>query len=149
MTVYGHNEDRWANVVGTLPASQSYRDNLVERLQLIPSHGAALNWQSDHVVLEAILDFENQVDQSNTNDKNIVRYLVEDLGFSVDPHAHTSYCADVAEIMGPLGITPSNVLGGVRHVACGGDYLGFLSLLDWHREAGINGAGDVPGRDFP
>ncbi len=149
VTLFSHNEDSWTNVVGTRQAYTAYRENLLQRLQLIQSYGATLNWQSDHVVLEAMLAYEAGVDQSGSNGKNIVRYMVEDLAFSVDPHVHVSNFADVAALIEQLEVLPSNVLGGVRHVDCGGDYLGFLDLIDWRVEAGINATGTIVGRENP
>jgi hypothetical protein len=51
---------------------------------------------------------------NDTNGKNILRWMVEDLGFEVDPHAHeTTYnYADVVYLITQLGITPSKNVGG-------------------------------------
>jgi len=51
----------------------------------------------------------------DTNNKNIVGYLKEDLGFEVDPHAHQTLYnyADVAYLIDALGMAPSHTAGGM------------------------------------
>ena len=78
---------------------------------MLAGYGVAFDYQSDWNFLQAI-GLHDRGDQ--TGGKNILRYLKEDLGFAIDPHAHeTTYnYADVAYLAQQLGVTPSNVVGG-------------------------------------
>ncbi len=151
VTIYSHNEDSWGSVVNAPADYVSYRNNLLERLKLIASHGATLNWQSDLTVLEAMIKYEPDSPKTDTNAKNIVRYMVEDLGFSVDPHGHLVYAnyADLAYLIRQLGVEPSGVIGGAGVFDCGSDYLGFLSILDWHPVIELSSDGVIRGERYP
>jgi hypothetical protein len=155
VTLYSHNEDSWTSVVGTFDNYLKYRRNLVERLQIIEEYGAVLNWQTDQVVAQAMVDFEPLVEQqrpeawAQTNNKNILRYMVEDMGNSVDPHTHKMSMADIAHLIEQLNVTPSKTIGGVRALDCGKSYRGFLQFTDWKGESDIGADGLVRGKDFP
>lgn len=149
VTIYSHNEDSWEPLVDTLDEYQFYRENLLERLHLIDSYGATLNWQSDWVVLEAMLRYENGEILDSTNGKNIVEYMVEDLGFSADPHGHLveyNY-ADLAKLISDLGVEPSGVVGGCLYVECGKEPL--VLYLDWHDIIELDPDGFITGRIYP
>jgi hypothetical protein len=155
VTLYSHNEDSWGPIVGTYEAYLSYRSNLVERLQIIKEYGAVINWQTDQVVIQAMVDYEPKVKKENpqawaqTNNKNILRYMVEDMGNSVDPHAHKNSMADIAHLIQQLNVTPSKIIGGVRALDCGDSHRGFLDFVDWKKESDIGPDGIVRGKDFP
>ncbi len=148
--INSHNEDSWR--VDTEKLYTEYRNDLVERLQIIQAYGAKLNWQTDIPVVEAMLQFEDEDLFTKTNGKNILQYMVEDLGFSVDPHFHKkegySY-ADVAYIIEQLGVEPSNVIGGVRVFDCGNDPKNPIRGIDWHEELELEDDGYVYGRAYP
>ena len=136
VTIFAHNEDSWGSVVGTQDKYEDYRSDLVEKLQTMVDYGAKFNWQTDYVVLEAMAEYESEVDQSNTNNKHILKYMTEDLGFSVDPHTHTYNMADVTKLISDQGITSSTVIGGVRAFECqaNGELEGTFTTNDWHAE---------------
>jgi hypothetical protein len=88
---------------------------LLRRLALtIKSKSAMLNFQSDWTFLKAVAEFDKGQVIENTGGKNIIRWMVEDLGFEADPHAHeTRYnYADVAYLHTQLGVKPSGNVGG-------------------------------------
>ena len=75
-------------------------------------NGLPYHYQSDWNFLAAALAYDNGTETSNN--KNFLRYLAEDLGVHIDPHAHeSSYSyADVAYLIDKLGVEPSGVVGG-------------------------------------
>lgn len=88
------------------------RDAVVALANMLYENQVGYNWQSDWNFLLAATMFDNGT--PSTNGKNIVRYLSEDLGMSIGPHAHeTEYTyADVAALIAELGVTPNGVVGG-------------------------------------
>lgn len=150
MTFYTHNEDTWQPWVGTRSRYMSYRENLVRRLDLIAEYQAALNWQSDLTVLQAMIRHEDDSLKALTGGKNILEYM-QDLGISVDPHGHLRHCnyADLAHFIRQLGVEPSGVIGGLPFVNCGSTHLGFQELEDWQAEIELNADGTITGRLFP
>lgn len=90
------------------------RDELIEFAIFLFQNDLKLNLQPDWAFMQAIEDFETDEMRASTNNKNILRYLVEDLHHEIDPHAHEhgyNY-ADVAYMISALGVTPSNIVGG-------------------------------------
>ncbi len=88
------------------------RDAVVAFANMLYENQVGYNWQSDWNFLLAATMFDNGT--PSTNGKNIVRYLSEDLGMSLGPHAHESTYtyADVAALIAELGVTPNGVVGG-------------------------------------
>lgn len=88
------------------------RDAVVTFAQMLKELNVGYNWQSDWNFLLAVTMFDDGT--PSTNNKNIVRYLAEDLGMSIGPHAHesTHTYADVAALIDQLGVTPNGVVGG-------------------------------------
>jgi hypothetical protein len=117
LTVVSHNEEPG----GTRP---DYTTNLAFYLQnrdlmkllaeTVTSRGATYNFQSDWNYLNAVALFDTGSVTTNTAGKNIVRWMREDLGVEVDPHAHETIYnyADVAYLIEQLGVTPSKNVGG-------------------------------------
>ncbi|MBF0464611.1 MAG: hypothetical protein HQK88_02815 [Nitrospirae bacterium] len=112
-----HNEEPDDSHPDYLNNPQYYLDNralLREFALMVKSSGAVMNFQADWNYLLAVLNYDVGDVVSDTNGKNIVRWMVEDLGFEVDPHTHEiSYnYADVAYLITLLGVTPSRNVGG-------------------------------------
>jgi|GEM_PF-1672413 len=118
LTLVSHNEE---------PSGQQPHDYLLDKpfyynnrefvrqlALIVKSKGAMWNFQSDWNFLEAVAVYDTGAVVANTNGKNIVRWLTEDMGFEADPHAHeTQYnYADVAYLHTVLGVTPSENVGG-------------------------------------
>mgnify|MGYP001820356738 CR=1 FL=1 len=151
VTFYAHNEDTWQNQMADEQSYLAYRNNLLEKLHLLADYGATLNWQSDIIVLEGMIDYEQGAMLDSTGGKNIVRYMVEDLGFAVDPHGHLRMCnyADLAYLVEQLGAPTPEVIGGCRVFEFGDDHLGFLSIIDWREEIELGSDGVIRGRLYP
>lgn len=116
VTIVSHNEEpsfpNHPNFVNDYDTYQSFRNGAVNFAEMLKSEGVKYDFQSDWNFLLA--EQENWSDFDNTNGKNLLRWLVEDMGFAVDPHAHESTysIADVAYLMEQLDIIPSNIVGG-------------------------------------
>jgi hypothetical protein len=88
------------------------REQVVNFAEMLHEEGVKYNYQSDWSFLLAATMFDKG--DESTNGKNFLRYLKEDLGFEIDPHAHeTKYSyADVAYLINELGVEPSHTVGG-------------------------------------
>lgn len=118
VSIVMHNEEPGGanpNFVGSPPAFVQHRTALVAFADMLYANGAMFNWQSDWNFLQAVAIYDSGT--PSTNGKNVVRYLKEDLGFEVDPHAHETpgnyNYADVAYLIDSLGVTPSKTVGGM------------------------------------
>jgi hypothetical protein len=151
VTIYFHNEDSWGPYVRTETDYRDYRANLLAKLQLAAQYKAKIDWQSDITVLQGMLDYEKGDLLTDTSGKTIVKYMAEDLGFSVDPHGHLNKCnyADLAYLVEQLGAPTPQVIGGCRLFEFGGSYLGFLNLLDWRKQIELGADGVIHGRLYP
>ncbi|MCU0611002.1 MAG: hypothetical protein MUE60_04330 [Candidatus Eisenbacteria bacterium] len=150
VTIFSHNEEPWGSWVGTRDRYAAYRENLVERVGIIREYGAALDWQSDLTVLQAMIREEDDSLCALTEGKNILRYM-RDLGVSIDPHSHLTQCsyADIAYWIGQLGVASSGVIGGLPCLECGTTYLGFLDRMDWRAEIDLGADGLIRGQVVP
>ena len=90
------------------------RNLIVQLAQYVVQNNAVWNFQSDWKFLQWVANFDTGSVVSNTNGKNLIKWLTEDMGIYCDPHAHeTQYnYADVAYLHQQLGITPTKVVGG-------------------------------------
>jgi hypothetical protein len=116
LTIVSHNEEpdsnRYPNFVENEAAFWEHRAAVLKFAEAVTAAGAKYDWQSDWNFLQAVAKYDTGT--ADTNGKNIVRYLSEDLGVEVDPHAHErnyNY-ADVAYLIAQLGVEPSGVVGG-------------------------------------
>ncbi|MFN0136113.1 MAG: hypothetical protein ACKVS9_08365 [Phycisphaerae bacterium] len=102
----------YPNFVSDQSAFNEYRAALVTFAGALHNASVRFDFQSDWNFLAAIDTWDSG--DAGTNGKNVVRWLNEDLGFSIDPHAHeTTYnYADVAYLLEQLGVTPTGVVGG-------------------------------------
>ncbi|MBZ0204457.1 MAG: T9SS type A sorting domain-containing protein [Ignavibacteria bacterium] len=113
MTLVSHNEDNspWT----TYNFYKPKRDLLVQIADIVQSKGAVWSFQSDWKFLLGVIQFDTGSVVSNTNGKNLIRWMVEDKGVICDPHSHEANgynYADVAYLHQQLGITPTKVVGG-------------------------------------
>src|SRR3990170_5765608 len=117
LTIVSHNEEPLGgrpDYTADLAYYLQNRDLVKLLAETIASRGATYNFQSDWNYLKAVAMYDVGTVTTNTAGKNIVRWMREDLGVEVDPHAHeTQYnYADVAYLIGQLGVSPSNNVGG-------------------------------------
>ena len=117
LTIVSHNEEPGYVHPDYIENPDFYFENrkFVRKLALaIKGKGAMWNFGSDWNYLMAVAKYDVGDVTSSTSGKNIVRWLVEDMGFEADPHAHeTKYnYADVAYLHTVLGVQPSSTVGG-------------------------------------
>lgn len=90
------------------------RNITVQLADYVVKKGVKWDFQSDWKFLVAVKNFDTGNVVSNTNGKNLIKWLTEDMGISCDPHAHENQYnyADVAYLHSQLGITPPPIVGG-------------------------------------
>lgn len=143
-----HNENSWGVYVDKFSDYKKYRANLLEKLTIIDSYNAKLNWQSDYPVLDAMIKYEENAELlEQTNGKNILQYML-DLGFSVDPHLHPDpyTYADIAYLIEELDVSSSSVIGGVQVLTCEN---GKAITDDWRETLKLEDDGYVLGNVYP
>lgn len=130
-TVFSHNEDdspRYDVLKSTNGKSLeqqytdyvNYRNSIIALAKVALQEKAAYDFQPDWVFLETAKRFElDSVDTQelfkNSNGKNILRYLSEDLSVVIDPHSHENLSrnyADVAYLISLFEVEPTNIVGG-------------------------------------
>ncbi|MBL7754937.1 MAG: T9SS type A sorting domain-containing protein [Chitinophagaceae bacterium] len=90
------------------------RSRLIDLTNYFYSKGIAWNMQSDWVYLSNVLSKETAPLMAQTNNKNILRWMHEDRGVEMDPHAHESQYLypDVVKLMDSIGLPESKLVGG-------------------------------------
>lgn len=115
-----HNEEtlNWNN----LPFYSANRTKLISLSNYFHSNGITWNMQSDWVYLTNVLTKETPSVIANTNNKNILRWMYEDKGVEMDPHAHESVYIypDVVKLMDSIGLPESQLMGGAIYNANNG-----------------------------
>jgi len=152
VSIFTHNEEDdpyWLELRGNRQKYLDYRAYLIAKVKLVRQYGAILNWETDHVVLEAMEKFEKGDLLKETKGKTVLRWMVEDMAVKVDPHGHLSQYnyADLAYLIQKLGGGTSVVVGGFGLFR--GVRGGQLEQLDWMRTIGIGPDGAIRGRRFP
>ncbi|RMH66839.1 MAG: hypothetical protein D6683_18300 [Actinomyces sp.] len=133
LTVFSHNERTASryDAYATDPAGYAvWRAALLDVARLLHERGVRYSWQTDYLMVDAIERFEADAlaaDPGPTDAKPLITYLVEDLGVSVEPHAHEcidpprvgdctrepyDYADVVARITEVTGVVPAPVIGG-------------------------------------
>ncbi len=104
IAAYYNNQNNYMNA----------RNGLVNFVNMVDAKNASYNHGSDHVFPRAVVRWDSGAVMNNTNNKNIMRWMVEDMGVECDPHAHeTTYnYADVAYLFTQCGVTPTNTMSG-------------------------------------
>lgn len=90
------------------------RSKLISLANYFQSHGITYNMQSDWLYLTNVIAKDTGVILNLTNNKNILRWMIEDKGVEMDPHAHeNSYIyPDIVKLMDSLGLPESKIIGG-------------------------------------
>jgi hypothetical protein len=118
LTIVSHNEEPTWRQNDYLNNQRFYLQNreLVRQLAVaIKARNAAWNVQSDWNFLLAVEKYDTPQVTASTNNKNILRWLVEDMGFELNPHAHESTYnyADVAYLHERIArVATPTVVGG-------------------------------------
>ncbi len=119
VVVFTHIEDNCPDgELGTSESRDSYvnwRDKLIAIGELFYKQQVKWVFEPDWKFLLAALQYEEAPLTAITNNKNLLRYLKEDLNVTIDPHSHEhqgySY-TDVAHLLDSLGVGGSSVVGG-------------------------------------
>ncbi|HDZ91641.1 MAG TPA: hypothetical protein ENH37_13345 [Deltaproteobacteria bacterium] len=118
VSIVMHNEEPagggYPDFVEDQRAFFRHRKALLRFVKMLHKNGVMFNFQSDWNFLKAVALYDRGTPE--TGGKNIVRYMREDLGFEVDPHAHETLYnyADVAYLIKALGVEPSGTVGGFQ-----------------------------------
>ena len=119
VSIVMHSEDAYHRLYPDFRVNRTayiiYRRALVEFAEMLHSHGLSFDFQTDWNFLEGVRKWETSELMESTGGKNVIRYLQEDLGVSIDPHSHENEgynYADVAYLIELLGARPSPVVGG-------------------------------------
>ncbi len=107
-----HNEEtgQWN---GT-PFYTANRAKIIQLASYFQLKGITWNMQSDRVYLTNVITQETPTLKAATNNKNILRWMYEDKGVEMDPHAHESLYIypDVVKLMDSIGLPESKLMGG-------------------------------------
>lgn len=89
------------------------RTYLVNMANYFAANGITWNMQSDWTYLTNVIE-QDTAFFASTNNKNILRWMYEDKGVEMDPHAHESIYIypDVAKLLDSIGLPESKVIGG-------------------------------------
>ncbi|MEO8588958.1 MAG: T9SS type A sorting domain-containing protein [Flavobacteriales bacterium] len=124
-----HNEEtaQW-NLESFYATNRTRMLTLAEHFQ---ANGITWNMQSDWVYLSNVIAQETPPLTTNTGGKNILRWLYEDRGVEMDPHAHESQYLypDVVHLMDSIGLPESKVMGGTIYNGYNGVNL-WMNLVD-------------------
>jgi hypothetical protein len=112
LNIVTHNEDNEPDTVYAFYIQN--RTRVVQFVNMIASKNAKLNFQSDWKFPRGVLLFDTGSVLSNTNGKNILRWIKEDMNMEVDAHAHEQNhnYADVAYLHILTGVQLSRNIGG-------------------------------------
>jgi len=92
-----------------------FRTNLINFCEMLHSYNVSVNWMTNWNFLNGVLKWEDSGLMAETNGKNVVRYISEDLEMCVGAHCHENMGYNYADnccLIDSLGVTPSNVVGG-------------------------------------
>lgn len=134
VTVASHSEDTFnagtPNFQTDKASFDAQRAELLAFARMLAAHGVKYDWQSDWNFLNGVLAFDRGT--TDTDGKNVVRYLSEDLGVEIDPHSHENggyNYADVAYLIKQLGVEPSRVVGGFIAAPASSSQVAYFSAL--------------------
>jgi hypothetical protein len=115
-----HNEEN--TIWNGIPYYTANRARIVALSTYFHTHGITWNMQSDWVFLNNVLLQETPTLMASTNQKNILRWMHEDQGVEMDPHAHESQYLypDVVHLMDSIGLPESKLMGGTIYNASNG-----------------------------
>ncbi|MDD3084213.1 MAG: hypothetical protein PHP82_04280, partial [Candidatus ainarchaeum sp.] len=153
VTWFSHNEKEgyWDSLIKDEQKYVLYREDLVEKIKLLHSYGIKLNWETDYIVVQAMQKWETGELLDNTNGKNILKWMSEDMDVIIDPHRHPSNYsyADIAYEIKKAGIEPSGILGGFRIYECADPNIPMsFSQVDYMEESSINFDGTINGNVY-
>ncbi len=118
VSIVSHNEDYLSGQYPNFSTDQAeferQREGVAMFAAMLTEHGAKYDFQTEWNFLLGMQKYDKGT--ASTNGKNLIAYLSEDLGVSVDPHSHEKLgynYADVAYLISTFGVEPSGVVGGL------------------------------------
>jgi len=117
VSIVCHNEEPKSASATAYSEDEAYfmhnRDATVEFARMLHHEGVRFNFQSDWDFVMGVLRYDHG--SHSTGNKNVLQYLVYNLGFEVDPHAHEKRYnyADVAHLHDEAGVPVSCLAGGL------------------------------------
>lgn len=119
VVLFTHIEDTTpGGVLGSTLARTNYlslRSKLIDMAELARSYNMKWVLQPDWKFLLAAQIYEDASATSTTGGKNVLRYLRDSLGATIDPHSHEAggyNYSDIAYLLDALGVGGSTVIGG-------------------------------------
>ena len=119
VVLFTHIEDNTPSADLSTPQARTQyvntRSGMIEMAKLAQQYSVAWSFQPDWKILLAALKFEDSALMQNTDGKNVLRYLKENLNVVIDPHSHEKQgynYTDVAHLLDSLGTGGSTVIGG-------------------------------------
>lgn len=117
-TVYinlvSHNEDSYVYYINNPNAYHATRAEMISMATLCQSKGAFWHLGTDWCLPIATMRHDTGTVIQTTNNKNILRYLSEDLGVAIDPHSHESSYnyTDITHLLDSLGVNYTSTMSG-------------------------------------
>ena len=119
VVLFTHIEDNTPlGALGSPESKQNYtllRSRLITLANVAKYHGVKWTLQPDWKILLAALQYEDSAMIQSTNQKNVFRFLKENLNVVIDPHSHENggyNYTDVAHLLDSIGVGASTVIGG-------------------------------------
>jgi hypothetical protein len=119
VVLFTHIEDNTPpGPLGTPQSRTAYmrlRTRLVEMATLARRYDARWSFQPDWKFLLAVREYDDAATTRATGNVNVLRYLRDTLGVTIDPHSHEKggyNYTDVAHLLTTLGVGGSTVIGG-------------------------------------
>ena len=116
VSIVCHNEEPKNATMPAYSEDPAYflrnREATIEFARMLHDENVMFNFQSDWDFVTGVLEYDQG--SHSTGDKNVLCYLVQNLGFEVDPHAHEKRYtyADVAFLHAEAGVPVSHLAGG-------------------------------------
>ncbi len=158
VTLFSHNEEGapWKNLINDKALYIKYRENLARKIRFLHKTKTPFSWQTDYPVLLAMVKYEKDDLIKSTNNKNILRWMSEDMDIEITPHSHlgTYNYADIVHLIKQLGVTPAPVIGGFSLYTCDTEMSKATGMppiqeINWRQELSINPHDTIKGRIFP
>lgn len=118
VSIVSHNEDMLSGQYPDFTKDQAeferQREAVASFAAMLAKNQAKYDFQTEWNFLLGMQKYDKGT--TSTNGKNLIAYLSEDLGMSVDPHSHEKLgynYADVAYLISTFGVEPTGVVGGM------------------------------------
>ncbi len=153
VTFYTHNEAGWIwkDYLDNETKYKEYRNDLIKKIKLLNSYWIKLNWETDTTILLAMKKWEKWSLLADTNNKNILRWMVEDMNMIIDPHwaKDNAYnYADIAYMIEEFWVKSSGVVGWFILYSCDNNW-NIQTKDNWYDEIWISEDWLIYGQKYP